>query len=319
MDAINLNHRDNKKNIFKIVEEYCKLIRLSSPSDIELERLEKIMELAVYDVELNNLINREDEQYAIENNLLGDDYLDEKESSIIELDNPNFLSNTNHKDSSDEARYESENRLQKSENTSNVVRFPCLVTSHPEKRKMLGFDMKLVISSFVAGGILTCFGITGLHNSFNSEKDFLLKDSITIMFFSGHGGGNFVSHNTNNYSLSNVNNTDEIPVCNSNSGKPNQRIEEYYESFKQLENQIETQELQPLKLKNEVRYLQVKAERHQRQAELNQRDAEIKKQQAQMQSRYAEAEALEAKAQTLLSESQQWLCLSRQALTLSIH
>ncbi|NJN13430.1 MAG: hypothetical protein HC815_38200, partial [Richelia sp. RM1_1_1] len=253
MNAINLNRRDNKKNIFKIVEEYRKLIRLSSPSDIELKRMEKIMELAIYDAELNNLINREDEQYATENNLLADDYFDEKEFSIIELDYPSSLSKINDKDNPDEVKDKSEDSFQKLENTSNVVLFPRLVTSHPEKKiKILGCNIRLVISSFVAGGMLTCFGITELHNSFNSGKDFLLKHtSIPSQY-----NANYLMQHKDDYSVSHINNTEEMSVCNSNSGKPNQKIEEYYAEFKKLETQIETQQLQASEIKSEVRELQ---------------------------------------------------------------
>ncbi len=318
MNVINLDHHGNKEYISKTVEEYCILIRLSSPSDIELKRIEKIMELAVYDVELNNLINREDEQYATENNLLGDDYLDKESSSSLDNAYPKSLSEINNKDNSDEVKHKSKYSSQKSDSTSNVVFFPRLVNSNPEKRKFLGFDINLnfVIYSFVAGGILACFGVAELHNSFNNEKELSTKH---YSIFPSQFHENIAPDNTNNYLLSHVDNTEEMTTCNPNNDVPSQKIKKYYESFKQLENQIEAQELQASEIKSEVRELQHLAERQQRKAEENQRYAEIKKKQAEIQHHYDKAQKLKDEAQTLFSESQQWLCLSRQALTLSIH
>ncbi|WP_104900292.1 hypothetical protein [Nostoc sp. 'Peltigera membranacea cyanobiont' N6] len=54
----------------KLLQEYERLVMLSSPSNDELTRIEQILELAVYDTELDNLINQVDEQIASEMGLL---------------------------------------------------------------------------------------------------------------------------------------------------------------------------------------------------------------------------------------------------------
>ena len=120
--------------------------------------------------------------------------------------------------------------------------------------------------------------------------------------------------------MSNVNNTEtETSVCNLDSNVANQDIKEYYESFKNLENQIITQQIQPLEIRNKVRKLQKEAEIEQRKAELNQKYAESQKEQAEIQHHYKEAQKLKDEANLLLSKSRQWLCFSRQALSLITH
>ncbi|MEM7727397.1 MAG: hypothetical protein AAF208_13670 [Cyanobacteria bacterium P01_A01_bin.45] len=253
MDTKNLNHHSEKENIFKIAEEYRKLMKLSSPSDIELENIEKIMELAVDDTELNHLINQINEQYALENNLLEDDNLDRLPPVSLELNRDNYL---------DKDELNKINDTKQPDTDSNVVElFP------------------------------------NSNEIDNSQQKMVQKNSMVSP-------------------VSNMNST-EMSICNSNKGIPDQKIKEYYASFNQLENQIETQQLQPLQVKGEVRKLQLIAEKQQRKAERNQRRAEINKEQAQMQSRYDEAQVWQVRAQTSLSESRQWLCLGRQVLNLS--
>ena len=289
------SHYQPKENVVKIAEEYCTLIRLSSPSDIELERIEKIMELAVDNTELNNLLNQIDEKYALENNLLGDDNLDNSSLVSLKLSWDNYL----YKD-----KYNRKNSTKKSDTASNIVLFPHLVTSHPEKkRKFLKLDMRFVISSFAAVGILALVGTTKLYHFVSNDKTINSDQEMPPPALP-------VSHASNTKI--------EMSICNSN-GIPNQKIKEYYASFNQLENRIETQQLPPLEAKSEARELQRLAEKQQRKAEQNQRHAEAQKKQAEKQDRYDVAQNWEAEAQTSLSESQQWLCLSRQALNLSTY
>lgn len=161
------SHYQPKENVVKIAEEYCTLIRLSSPSDIELERIEEIMELAVDNTVLNNLLNQVDQKYALENNLLGDDDLDDSHKVSIESNRDNYLY---------QDRFNIKNSTKKSDIGSNVVLFPRLVTSHlKKKRKFLKCDIRLVISSFAAVGIVTLIGATKLY-----DFSVMRKQSITF-------------------------------------------------------------------------------------------------------------------------------------------
>ncbi len=145
MNVKKSNHYQQKESISKITEEYSSLIKLSSPSDVELDRIEQIMELAVYDTELNNLINQVDEQYALEMNLLEDDHLD-------------HLS------------------IEKSKNISNVISFPhSVVLDSKKKRQIFKYDTRLAISYFVAGGLFVFAGVTGLCNMLK-DKELVIDD-----------------------------------------------------------------------------------------------------------------------------------------------
>lgn len=302
MSATKERHHGGKEYIFKIVEEYAKLIRLSLPSDSESNRILEIMELAVYDAELNNFINREDKKYAEENNLLEDYYLYEEYSY-----NPKF----------DEIEYNNKDGTHKSKNANNLVLFPSLVSTHQEKkRRRFNVNIRNAIPCFVAAGLLSFCGITQFQNSLNHKKDTSVKYASTLQ---NQLYKHFSPKYARNYLLSKVNDTEtEMSVCNSNNGRKNEEIKNYYVSFKQLKNQIVMKKLQSSQVKGEVRKLQVRAERQQREAERNQRYLESQKELAEVQHNYDEAQKLKDRAITALSESQQWLCLSRQALNLSI-
>ena len=261
MNIINLNHYDGKEYISKTVEEYRKLIKLSSPSDIQLKRIEKIMELAIDSKELNDLINQADEQYAIENNLLEDESLDCSSSSNPEIG----------RDSYD--KLNRKNSAQKLVNTGNVILFPCSVASYPKKRrKFFNFDIKFVIPSFVAvGGMLAFVGVAELNNYFDDKKDI---PSIHVSTSSiQHHASSIGEHHDIPFST-NANNTEEMPICNLDDGNQNQQLRKYYASFKELENRIEANQPQLSEIKSKVRFLQVKAERQQKKAEENQRYVE---------------------------------------------
>ena len=129
MSAIKIRDYGGKNDIFKIVEEYGKLIRVRFPSDIENDRILEIMELAVYDIELDDLINREDIKYAEENDLI--------ESSSLELEKSSYLSVVeNNKD-------------------DNLILFPhsaVACSDHREKRKSLSSNIRNAIPCFVTSG-----------------------------------------------------------------------------------------------------------------------------------------------------------------------
>lgn len=48
-----------------LVEEYWKLVVIPSPSDDELNQIDHILELAIYDEELNDLINKIDQELEL--------------------------------------------------------------------------------------------------------------------------------------------------------------------------------------------------------------------------------------------------------------
>ncbi|MDY6897530.1 MAG: hypothetical protein SWZ49_05550 [Cyanobacteriota bacterium] len=298
MSAIKTRDYGGKEYISKIVKEYGKLIRIRFPSDVENDRILEIMEIAVENPELDNLINQEDKNYAEQNNLLEDDYIYSK-SLNSELDKSQLLSVV--------------------ENKNNLVLFPRSVnacSSNLEKRKSLSFDIRNAIPCIVAAGILTCVGIGQFCNSLNQQKETSAKYASA---FQGEFYEGFSVNNAGNYFLSNANNTEiDMSICNSNNGKTNKEMKNYYISFKNLKNQILTKKLQPSQAKGEVRKLQVTAEIQQREAEKNQRYLENQKELAEVQHNYDEAQSLKNQAKTALSESQQWLCLSQQALNLSI-
>ena len=292
MSAIKIRDYGGKNDIFKIVEEYGKLIRVRFPSDIENDRILEIMELAVYDIELDDLINREDIKYAEENDLI--------ESSSLELEKSSYLSVVeNYKD-------------------DNLILFPhsaVACSDHREKRKSLSSKIRDAIPCFVTVGILTCVGILQFCDSSNHLKETSYKHANSLQSqFNQEISVKIASNSV----LSNVNNAEtKMSICNSDGVRENQEMKSYYVTFKQLENQVVEKQLQPLQVKGEVRELQDRAEQQQEKAEKNQRDFEKQKQLAEVQHNYHKAQRLKDQANNAYSESQQWLCLSRQALDLS--
>ena len=293
MSAIKIRHYGGKNEIFKIVEEYGKLIRVRFPSDIENDRILEIMELAVYDIELDDLINREDIKYAEENDLI--------ESSSLELEKSSYLSVVENNNQDD-----------------NLILFPHSAiagSSNREKRKSLSSKIRDAIPCFVTAGILTCVGILQFCDSPNHLKETSYKHASSLQSqFNQEISVKIASNSV----LSNVNNAEtKMSICNSDEGRANQEMKSYYVTFKQLENQVVEKQLQPLQVKGEVRELQLRAERQQRDAEKYQRYFEKQKGLAEVQHNYNEAYRLKDKAETALSESRKWLCLSREALDLS--
>lgn len=310
MSATKTRDYGSKEYISKIVKEYGKLIRIRFPSDVENDRILEIMELAVYDPELDNLINQEDKKYAEQNNLLEDDCIYD-ESSSLELEKSTHLLLIENKN-------KNKDNNPKSNNSNNLVLFPDLTSrssTHLEKRKTLKFNIRNAIPCLVTAGILTCVGIAQFCNSLHQQKETSLKYAG---IFQGEIYEGFSVNNAGNYFLSNANNIDtKMSICNSNDVRTNQEIQKYYISFKQLKNQIVMNKLQPLQVKSEVQELQVRAERQQKEAEENQRYLEKQKKQAEVEHNYDEAQKLKDQAKTAFSESQQWLCLSQQVLNLS--
>ena len=292
MSAIKIRDYGGKNDIFKIIEEYGKLIRIEFPSDIENDRILEIMELAVYDIELDDLINREDIKYAEENGLI--------ESSSLELEKSSYLSVVeNNKD-------------------DNLILFPhsaVACSDHREKRKSLSSNIRDAIPCFVTAGILTCVGILQFCDSSNHLKETSYKHASSLQSKFNQDISVKIASNS---VLSNVNNAEtKMSICNSDGVRENQEMKSYYVTFKQLENQVVEKQLQPLQVKGEVRELQDRAEKQQEKAEKNQRDFEKQKQLAEVQHNYNKAQMLKDQANNAYSESQQWLCLSRQALDLS--
>ena len=307
-------HQDEKKNIYETAEEYRKLSDLTEPTEAELERILAIMKLALENTKLDNLINQANEQYAEENNLSEDNYLDKKSSYERKLNNPTHLTVVE-KNGLDNVKYKNNDDTPKSKNANNVILFPRSAKSYPGKRrKLFGFDVGVAIPYFVAGGLLTFFGVAQLCNSFNNEKEPSFEYvEVPSQFYKG-----FAVQNANSFLLSNANNTEtQMSVCNSDGSLSNRDIKEYYASFRSLENQITAQQIHPSEIRNKVRELQKRAEMEQRKAELNQEYTESQKEQAEIQHHHDKAQELKDEANTLLLKSRQWLCLSRQALSLS--
>jgi hypothetical protein len=71
MDVNTFNNPKQLNATTKIVEEYRDLIRLSSPSDEQLDRIEEILESAIANTQLAEFLNKVDEKLALEINLSG--------------------------------------------------------------------------------------------------------------------------------------------------------------------------------------------------------------------------------------------------------
>jgi len=77
MDIKTLYQYSKGENVFlkpeslvnEIAQEYRRLVKIKSPCDDELNHIEQILELAIYDVELSNLINQVDKQIVHEMDL----------------------------------------------------------------------------------------------------------------------------------------------------------------------------------------------------------------------------------------------------------
>ncbi|MEM1392122.1 MAG: PIN domain-containing protein [Cyanobacteria bacterium P01_H01_bin.150] len=210
-------------------------------------------------------------------------------------------------------QYVSKNDLLENGNSNYLHVLHLVKNLYPvKKRKAFNFNIGLVIFSFI-GGAITFAGVIELSNFVDNKKETSIKYASALQ---GEFYSSFSTRYAGNYFLSNADNTES--VCNLNGSGNNQEIENYYISFKRLKDQIVMHKLQPSQVKDEVRELQVRAEKQQREAEKNQRYLEHQRELAEVQQNYDEAQRLKDQAKTTLSQSQQWLCLSRQAFNLSI-
>jgi hypothetical protein len=74
----------NPRTTIDIVKEYRDLIQISLPSDEQLDRIENILEMAIYDTELNNYLYQVDTELSVEINSLENDYSNLEEFEVSE-------------------------------------------------------------------------------------------------------------------------------------------------------------------------------------------------------------------------------------------
>ncbi|WP_146110916.1 hypothetical protein [Nostoc sp. 'Peltigera membranacea cyanobiont' N6] len=151
------NKNKKRVGILKLAQEYRNLMRLSSPSNEELDRIEKILELAIYDIELNDLLYLVDEQFSFEINLIENENLDYSSMNNVNF-NEEYYSQILSKDISIlEARPLKQDLIHQSEDSCNVVSFPELYVPNTTNKwnwQICGNDFKHTIFIFVAGGVL---------------------------------------------------------------------------------------------------------------------------------------------------------------------
>jgi hypothetical protein len=298
-------------NNSSMLEEYRKLIRLPFPSSEELDRIDFILEQAQTDPKLNDALCFEDEELAVE--------LDLSEKNDLDYHKLNFELKSNNEGASvihfnghgsSESSLNNLSRSEKSHPTSKelnvtgkvVPLFPGVTQVAKRKGGFRGYDVKHV-ASFLVGGILIFAVSTCLKN-----KE---PDNTQLQMPQHHSS-------VMSPELLPVGNKGETQasVCNLDLSSANQKMQEYYISYSELDKQVTSQQLQPLERKMHVKQLQKTAEIRQKQLEEAQRDAEHQKYQAELKKQFDVAQKWKDRASYSLEQSRQWLCLSKSVLHL---
>ncbi|WP_414755904.1 hypothetical protein [Anabaena sp. CCY 9910] len=141
----------------KIAQEYYSLVKIESPSDYELKRIEKILEIAVNNIKLSDLIDCIDEQIAYDMDLLVDD-LALQMTDDSDLDRETIFSDLWKHDGMEESKLSTRSQGQEG-SVSNLFKLPLAQqgnnkTSNQSTNKQ---DIKLMISGVAVEGALRGF------------------------------------------------------------------------------------------------------------------------------------------------------------------
>ncbi len=165
MDANNLHLYRKGENVFtqserlvqKIAQEYYSLVKLESPSNYALNRIEEILELAINNTDLSDLIDRVDQKIAYEMDLLVNDDLEMTNDFNSGRETP--LSTLWEHDCIEENKFSSKNQTQE-DSGSNLVVLP--LSQHrvlqTQKQPINKRDIKLAMSGAAVGGALIFVG-----------------------------------------------------------------------------------------------------------------------------------------------------------------
>lgn len=316
---------NNKRFLKRVVKKYRKLVIIQSPSDDEINQIDQILELAIYNDELNDLINKID----------------------LELEQNMFITSI----TSDSENIDVSNNMSENETaslfTNNVVMdynsYPKTLNSHLLSEKILGNSQSLIkpmetlFIGGLIGGILLFMGLVNpcyenllltLSNVSNMERHDGIRHSIKQ--------SNQKTDHLNNQviSLLTLNN-------NSKSLSLNNKIESNqhrsYERSQELEKQYTNPEvqktynslnllkirisnilppLQKIELTRKAEQIQLKAESKQKEAEFKQRKAESKQRKAEIKKHNDLATYWHKQAKIYLKESQEWLDLAQNSVNI---
>ncbi|MEH2184255.1 hypothetical protein [Nostoc sp.] len=313
-----------------LVEEYRKLVVIPSPSDDELNQIDHILELAIYDDELNDLINEIDQ---------------ELEDSVIPASTISKLEVTDISNALGEAQ-----RDFSSQNNNFVMHYNASQTSQDahllSKKKLLG-DSQAFISSrkkFLVGGLLllmielvsSCYQIT-FPNAMVP-----VNDRIGNSIRQSNKGANNLTHqgialfslinDSNEKLVRSYNNSNETFLFTNkhhdnkhNANETNQEfknkftnpeLQKTYDSLNLLKIRISDilQPSQRIGLSRKAEQIQSKAESKQIEAQSKQMEAESKQIKAELKNYNDLALHWRTQAQRYLKESEQWLNLAQNSV-----
>jgi hypothetical protein len=328
-----------------LIEKYRNLIIIEFPDDDELSQIDQILELAIYDDELNDLINKIDQEMVC--NLV---------PSSIDLESE--VADRSEAFSETERDFSSDNYVIHY-NTSWKSSEPHLVS----ERKLLG-DSQVLISSkkkFLIGGLsLIMIGLFShchqailshtfsntsmiqvkkeAHNSIrqsnntkfieerlpNKEAETLNQQVMSQSSLRNDSNEKLVT-NDNNYNETliatnkhhdNQNNASEANRDLKNKFTDPEVQDAYDYLLQQLDRSEISQPSQRISLRIEAERIQFKAESRQREAESKQREAELKQRNAELENHNDSALRWRTKAETYLEKSQQWLDLAKNSVAI---
>jgi hypothetical protein len=302
----------SNKNLDKLAQEYRKLMVIQEPSEAQEERLQEILNLAIYDKKLNSVLAFVDKQLTEEM-----DIFEEKHSKeITASDNHDFFEETANSKNNGSRAFADDNLV--------FLHFP-KVSSQTRNLQPIREPVKLlsVIVSLVGASIFgACFfGDEGrvAINSFSlfGTTSSSSKHQESLVISSPEPPDDlYQSVETSVLTQESYSNKTKVQRCRLNTNKSSQDILKYYSSVQALKQQAETKSLQPRELQREAEKLQGEAEKQQQEAEKQQREAEKQQREAEKQQQNALARQWQVKAQDSLEKSHRWFCIGQESLDL---
>lgn len=340
-DLIRLSYPSDEE--LKRIEDILELAISNCRLNDHLNQMDEELALEISLLEENDLVAnnlKPNEENSLELISRNQENLDYFEAQYFNLNQALFTGNLSENSCLSKDKIHTENSGQQSKGISNVLQFPGteildskdLFTDgyktfkFPEsipnnqidlkkKKKFFNHDITYIYHLMAGGifllammpGLCSIFNKTQLENTHKYQQSYVIKSAELAPL-----------DNASNTKISHTNkNENQRAICNFDPLTSPQEMQEYYDSYLLLDEQVLSQQLQPLELKKQVKQLQKQAELRQRQLEIEQRYAELEKIQAERQKSYDVAQEWKDKAINSLEQSKKWLCLGRQVLTLS--
>jgi hypothetical protein len=324
--------QDSMAQLIDLAQKYRKLVILKNPSDDELNEIDQILELAIYDDELCDLIDKINQEIAkevlpseTEVNLLGKILLSElaNASQAVSQEKSDFRLQYNDCVIHHTSYHSSKNHLLSEEKAL-----------HNSRNMSKGKFLISALSVLAIGLISHCVPIS-LHNQIPHKKTISAispevrePNSIIKNIEKTHSEHIHIPTVQNERDLSN-NSPSEIWLVKTNNSNDNYEVKQnlkhkftdpevqkIYVNLQQLEINSSLQDSHRLAVKIQAKKIQSKAEFRQMEAERRQINAEKKQLTAELENHNDLAIRWHIKAQAYFRESQQWLSLSKNSVAI---